>query len=93
MRRFTAMILQLALLALPLSGMRAQHAHCADADHAPTSTMDMKCHSLPACASVVMRAEAPVQVVSPAPIAVPTRPIAREHGTVTRAPEPPPPRA
>ena len=93
MPRFTALILQFALLVLPLSGIRAQDEHCADSDHAPVTTMDLECHSMPSCASVVMRAEAPVRVLPRAAILLPTLPIAREHGSAARAPEPPPPRA
>ena len=93
MRRITALILQLALLVLPLSGIRAQDEHCAGSDHAPVTTMDLECHSMPSCASVVMRAEAPISAGPRPPIQVPAQPLAHGHGTVTRAPEPPPPRA
>ena len=93
MRRVTALILQLALLMLPLSGMRAQEAHCADADHAPAATMDLKCHSLPACAAPTMFVIDAVRFEPGAIVAVPADVVFAAPRSVTQTPEPPPPRA
>ena len=93
MRRVTALILQLALLMLPLSGMRAQDAHCAGADHAPAATMDLQCHSLPACASPAMQMVDAVRLEPGAIVTLLTNVAVEAPRSVTQTPEPPPPRA
>ena len=93
LRRVAAIALQLALLVLPFSGGNAHERHCADADHAPAATMDMPCHSLPACSTPVMLAVATTEFVPIAFAAVVADGAAGTPLSVTQTPEPPPPRA
>lgn len=92
-RRITATILQLALLLLPLSGIRAQDAHCDGADHAPVTAMDLQCHSLPACASPAMQLVDDVRFEPGAVVTVPADLAVEAPRSITQTPEPPPPRA
>lgn len=111
-RRLTALLLQAALLALPLSGARADcsvdHAAMTDMADMPGMTMPddsdaghQECHASTAaqcegmlvCSATVMVAESlPAAASAPAGL-VEALDVPRDPLSVTRAPEPPPPRA
>lgn len=92
-RVLVALILQLSLLALPFAGAGAHDRHCAEHDSAPAQTMDLKCHSLPACATPVMQVSEAVVVEPVAVVTLVVNAAAPAPLSVSYTPEPPPPRA
>lgn len=110
-RRFTALALQAALLALPLSGARADcsgdHASMTEMASMPGMTMPdadagehecpadtvPQCESMLICGPTLMVIE-PLDSAPPVPAGVSAvLHFPRDPLSVTRAPEPPPPRA
>lgn len=90
LRRLTLVMLQVALLALPMSSMRVVCSGDRHEHRAPDAAS--QCDSMQLCAPMAMAADQ-IVTVDPTP---PSRDDMRAPLTlvsVTRAPEPPPPRA
>ena len=111
-RRLTALLLQAALLVLPLSGARAacsgDHAAAMDMAEMPGMTMPddsdaghqecpahtaAQCEGMLVCSPVVMVVEPLLAAYSVADGKTEVADCPRDPLSVTRAPEPPPPRA
>ena len=111
-RRLTAFLLQVALLALPLSSARAEcggdHAGMTDMADMPGMTVPAdtdashhdcpadsapRCHTMLACSAVVMTVEPLLPFAAQPQVTSALTLLARDPLSVTRAPEPPPPRA
>lgn len=90
-RRFIVLLLQVALLSLPLSGARADCAGDEHHDRGPDAAA--QCDDMLACAPVALAAREVVPATHDLSAARDEFACPRELVSVTRAPDPPPPRA